>query len=125
MQDFLGMADEGDFKMVEGRHNVFELGDPRTFWLNVTNIALGVITGVCCLVLGKALFQEIMERVRGDKREKVQLDDYSYITPELGLTMADGGERVDKNRWTLRVEKHWDPPLEWSEEEPNIHRSVN
>jgi hypothetical protein len=104
---------------------VFEFGDPKTFWLNVTNIALGVITGVCILVLGKSLFQEIVARVRVDKRATAKVDDYSYMVPELGLTMADGGERVDKNRWNLTKEKHWDPPLERFGEEANIHRSVN
>jgi hypothetical protein len=107
------------------RHTVFEFGDPKTFWLNVTNIALGVVTGICVLVLGKALFQEMIQRVRADKREKVKLDEYSYMVPELGLTMADGGERLDKDRWSLREDKHWDPPLEKFGNEPNIHRSVN
>jgi hypothetical protein len=104
---------------------VFEFGDPRTFWLNVTNIALGVVTGICVLVLGKALFQEIMQRVRADKRENVKTDEYSYMVPELGLTMADGGERLDTDRWSFRKEEHWDPPFDRFGEEANIHRSVN
>jgi hypothetical protein len=104
---------------------VFEFGDPKTFWLNVTNIALGVVTGICILFLGKSLFQEIVQRVRAEKRATTKVDEYSYMVPELGLTMADGGERLDKDRWSLREEKHWDPPLERFSEEPNIHRSVN
>ncbi|MGB7623219.1 MAG: hypothetical protein WBN92_12780 [Terriglobia bacterium] len=104
---------------------MFEFGDPKTFWLNVTNIALGVVTGICILFLGKSLFQEIVQRVRAEKRAIQKVDEYSYMVPELGLTMADGGERVDKDRWSLGEEKHWDPPLERFNEEPNIHRSVN
>jgi hypothetical protein len=104
---------------------VFEFGDPKTFWLTVTNIALGVVTGICILFLGKSLFQEIVQRVRAEKRATTKVDEYSYMVPELGLTMADGGERLDKDRWSLREEKHWDPPFERFSEEPNIHRSVN
>jgi hypothetical protein len=41
---------------------------PDTFWLNFTNIALG----------------------RGD--------DHAFATPGLGVTMADGGERLEKDK---------------------------
>jgi hypothetical protein len=104
---------------------VFEFGDPKTFWLNVTNIALGVVTGICVLFLGKALFQEFVQRIRATRRSTVKLDEYSLMVPELGLTMADGGERLHPDREAFREEKHWDPPLDWFGEEPNIHRSVN
>jgi hypothetical protein len=104
---------------------VFEFGDPRTFWLNVTNIALGVVTGICVLVLGKALFKELIQRFRATGRATVKLDEYAYMVPELGLTMADGGERLNKDRWSLQEKKLWDPPFERFAEEPNIHRSVN
>ncbi len=47
------------------RFNMFDLLDPQTFWLNVTNIGLGIATLVCCLVIVLALFDDIAEHLKG------------------------------------------------------------
>jgi hypothetical protein len=38
---------------------MFDLIDPNTFWLNVTNVALGTVTLVCCIVVGYGVVQKI------------------------------------------------------------------
>jgi hypothetical protein len=75
--------------------NMFDINDPNTFWLNVTNIGLGVVTLICLAVVGYGVVQEVLVRVR--KRRTIEADDHAMLVPELGLTMADGGERIEKS----------------------------
>lgn len=74
------------------------------FWLNVTNIALGVIVVLAVLVIVYGVVWELMIRQRKrhrlhdlDKEMQTMLHGefaHSLPVPELGLTMADGGEHV-------------------------------
>jgi hypothetical protein len=65
---------------------------PDTFWLNFTNIALGLVTLACVLAIGAGVVRELLERRR---QQATAADDHAFATPELGLTMADGGRRID------------------------------
>ncbi len=67
---------------------------PDTFWLNFTNIALGLVTLACVLAIAAGVVRELVERRRG--HAAAAADDHAFVTPELGLTMADGGKRIDK-----------------------------
>jgi len=83
------------------------LNDPSTYWLNVMNFALGAVVVVCCLIVAYGVAQELAARRRkraaaaGLDREVSDLvaayDAHAFHTPELGLTMADGGEPVKKD----------------------------
>ena len=75
---------------------MFDLNDPNTFWLNITNIALGVVTLICCGVVGYGVVQEVLARVRKRKASLVEVDDHALVVTDLGITMADGGERVNE-----------------------------
>ncbi len=74
---------------------MFNFNDPNTFWLNVTNIVLGLVTLICCVAVGRGVYQDIRARLR--KRVPLRLDDHAFVISELGVTMADGGERLDKS----------------------------
>jgi hypothetical protein len=88
---------------------MFILDVPDTLWLNLTNIALGIVTLICLVAVGRVVFQEVMSRVRA-RVPRYQTDPHAAFVPELGLTMADGGTPVDED-------PHTDPP--------NIQRSEN
>ncbi len=73
-----------------------------TFWLNVTNAALGlVVLGavlIVCVVMVRAYLRakEPQAQAAGiDAELSAMLRDESHhlLVPELGLTMADGGEK--------------------------------
>ena len=66
-----------------------------TFWLDFTNIALGLVTLVCVIVVVAGVVRELGHRLLHAKK---LADDHAFDTPELGLTMADGGERIDRKR---------------------------
>jgi hypothetical protein len=80
--------------------------DPQTLWLNLTNAALGVVTLLAVLVVAGSVGRELMVR-RRKTRELNNLDAelatlvngggsaHILPVPELGLTMADGGEPVE------------------------------
>ncbi|MCX6622490.1 MAG: hypothetical protein NTY38_15775 [Acidobacteria bacterium] len=78
------------------------MGD--TFWLNVTNIGLGVVIFICVLVIAFGIAKDMLaRRVRrtameaemdGDLRAMVGEGGNLFAVPGLGLTMADGGEQT-------------------------------
>jgi hypothetical protein len=74
---------------------MFNSSDPAVQWLIITNLAMGAVVLVCCLLLGGAVLREIMHRLRKTATNPSVADDHAFQIPELGLTMADGGERED------------------------------
>lgn len=71
-----------------------EIFDPKTIWVNLTNIALGLVTLIACAIVAWGVASELYERAK--KRVRTTADDHSFAIPELGLTMADGGKKVDE-----------------------------
>ncbi len=70
-----------------------DIMDPKTFWLNLTNIALGVVTLLCFVAVGWGVLVEAFKRLRQRAGAAVHADDHAFAVPGLGLTMADGGRR--------------------------------
>lgn len=67
--------------------------DSAVLWLNITNFAMAGAVVVCFVLLGGAIVRELLGRLRMPHTA----DDHAFHVPELGLTMADGGEREDKS----------------------------
>jgi len=65
----------------------------ETMWLNFTNIALGLVTLACVIAVAAGVVHELGHRL---SHGKTLADDHAFETPELGVTMADGGERIDR-----------------------------
>jgi len=81
------------------------VGDPSTYWLNVTNIALGLVVLICCAAVALGVLQELAARRRKratDLDTEVSelvagyTDGHMFNVPGLGVTMADGGEVLRK-----------------------------
>lgn len=85
-------------------------GENWTMWLNITNFALGIVTLIALLVVFIAVGWDLLVRKTGkapevdlrhidaDLKALLQGGSHSFSVPELGLTMADGGERVDSSK---------------------------
>lgn len=73
-----------------------EFFDPQTVWVNVTNFLLGVVTLVCVGAVAWGVLVEVVERVRANAR--LAHDDHAFEVPGLGLTMADGGKKIDEEK---------------------------
>ena len=82
------------------------MNDPSTYWLTITNIALGLVTLICCVAVGIGVAQELAAKRKKKTalsrldREVADLvssyDGHAFHIPTLGLTMADGGEELGK-----------------------------
>jgi hypothetical protein len=64
--------------------------------LNLANGALGLATLICVVMVAWATVSEVLERVRA-RWARGAHDYHMFAVPELGLTMADGGEKVDES----------------------------
>ncbi len=63
-------------------------------WLNLTNAGLGLATLAGIAALAWAVLRDLREKAKS--RVAVHdLDPHAAFLPELGLTMADGGEKVE------------------------------
>jgi hypothetical protein len=75
--------------------------DPDSIWLNITNIVLGVVVVLCAAVMLGGIAHEFISRARKRRRIDAELDrdmrllndDRAFDSPNLGITMADGGEK--------------------------------
>jgi hypothetical protein len=92
----------------------------EAFWLNLTNVVLGLITLVCLAIVGRVAFKEIYARLAA-KRFRVPLeeDSHAFNLADLGITMADGGVRVDEAKYKARLDQEEFPDPD------NIIRSNN
>ena len=83
------------------------MNDPSTYWLTITNIALGLATLICIGAVGIGVLQELAAR-RKKRAALSKLDSevadlvasysdgHAFDIPSRGLTMADGGEESGK-----------------------------
>jgi len=80
-------------------------GENWTFWLMMTNYALGVITVLALIMVFVAVCWDLivlkvrearsMNNIDSELRAMLHAGSHSLSVPGLGMTMADGGERVE------------------------------
>lgn len=83
-------------------------GENWTLWLNITNFALGLVTLVALLVVSLSVGWDLMTRKAKSPAVDLRNIDadlkallhgsHSFTVPEFGLTMADGGEKVEPSK---------------------------
>ena len=72
--------------------------DSQILWLNLTNAGLGLATLAGIAALAWAVVRELGERARSRVPSREALDPHIAFVPGLGVTMADGGEKVDEDK---------------------------
>jgi hypothetical protein len=77
---------------------MFELTDPQIFWVNATNLVLGLVTLCCTALIASVVVNELIERWVGHLVDQTQGDGHAIHVSGLGLTMADGGEPTDDEK---------------------------
>lgn len=82
-------------------------GENWTMWLNITNLALGIVTLIAVLVVFFAVGWDLLVRkvkspalmdlrnIQGELERLLHGGSHSLSVPGLGLTMADGGEKIE------------------------------
>jgi hypothetical protein len=66
---------------------MFEMSDPRS-WTYFTNWVLVIVAFVAAGYIG---FRILLDK---RTRRSAQDDPHTFVLPDLGVTMADGGEKV-------------------------------
>jgi hypothetical protein len=65
------------------------------FWLLFVNVVLGLTTLACVIVIGRVAYREILDKRKMRRWLERLDDDHAFVFSDLGVTMADGGERTD------------------------------
>ncbi len=72
---------------------MIDLLNPETLW-TLTNQCIAAVVVVSGFIVARDIVQHLQLQFQ-PRQQRVRLDDHSFFVPELGLTMADGGERTD------------------------------
>ena len=92
-------------------------GENWAMWLNITNFALGIVTLVALLLVFFAVGWDLLVRQVKHVSTRVDLRNvdadlrallegsHSFAIPELGLTMADGGEKIEQPKTEIKNRK--------------------
>jgi hypothetical protein len=70
----------------------------EAFWLNLTNLGLGLVTLAVLVPIGIALGKEAFAHFRKQFSMAAGNETHSFVVGGLGLTMADGGERIPQKK---------------------------
>jgi len=97
---------------------MFNSMDSETLWLTITNVGLGIVTLICLIAVGSVIAKEVFADVRSKVRIPQLQDDHSFALDDLGITMADGGKRIDEKETAKKYNIEED-------DEKNIQRSEN
>lgn len=94
---------------------MFDPIESETLWLNVTNIVLGLVTLVCFAAVVGVTIREVAARARKRVPVFANNDSHTLVLSDLGITMADGGEKIDESQMNSTK----------NDDSSNIHRSNN
>jgi hypothetical protein len=83
--------------------------DPQTLWLNLTNLVLGLFTLGALATMVVAIVRELFAKRR--KTAEVSVPSAArrpgagrlFLLPDVGVTMADGGEPMAKTPENLKL----------------------
>jgi hypothetical protein len=72
------------------------LVDPKTIWLLLTNLILGLAVVVCSAMIVWCLMKDVLRRRRDKREESLVASDYLDGLENLGVSLPDGGKRIDE-----------------------------
>jgi len=98
---------------------VSDLFNTETGWLSLTNVVLGLAVLVCLVAVGRTAIQEMRAWATKRARATFAKDDHVFSLESLGITMADGGERLNE------MGKHAQQASDHPDDTPNVTRSDN
>ena len=75
----------------------------NSLWLSFTNIALGLVTLACVFAIAGGVARDLL--FRREKPATAARDEHAFATPTLGVTMSDGGERIDGGKSRPPIER--------------------
>jgi hypothetical protein len=73
---------------------MFHFAGNEAFWLNVTNLGLGLAVLAILVAVLFSAGKEALARFRQQMALRPRAATHAFVVGGLGLTMADGGERI-------------------------------
>jgi hypothetical protein len=98
---------------------MFGLFDSESLWLDITNVLIGLMTIIILYVVGRVTYKEIRIRAANRVRVPWEKDSHAFRISDLGITMADGGERIDEKKKNIL------PHFQDGDDPPNIESANN
>jgi hypothetical protein len=74
---------------------MFDFSDPRG-WQNITNMLLLAVALVAATYVAIGAFKQARSKSRKTAGSFGHEDPHTLVLPDLGITMADGGEKLEK-----------------------------
>ena len=76
---------------------MIDFATPENLW-TLTNLSIQAVVVVSGLVIARDVAKAFAYQFGAEaKTDRARVyDDHTFLVPELGLTMADGGERTDQ-----------------------------
>jgi hypothetical protein len=74
---------------------MFDFSDPRG-WQNITNMLLLAVALVAAVYVAIGAFKQARSKSRNAAGSYGHEDPHTLVLPDLGITMADGGEKIEK-----------------------------
>ena len=62
------------------------MNDPSTYWLTLTNAALGIVVLICCIAVGIGVLQEVAAR----RKKRAKLSQLDREVADLVASFQDG-----------------------------------
>jgi hypothetical protein len=72
---------------------MFDLSNPHS-WELVTNLALVLVAFIALVYIGAGAFRQAFSRGAARITNALRKDPHTLVLHDLGITMADGGEKI-------------------------------
>jgi len=76
---------------------MFDFSDPRS-WQEITNFLLVAVALVAAVYIGIGVYRQSHARTKKAFRAHPEVDTHTMILPDLGITMADGGDKIEDKK---------------------------
>jgi hypothetical protein len=84
---------------------MFDLSNPHS-WELVTNLTLVLVAFVAVVYLGAGIFQQALSRAAARVSSAFRKDPHTLVLHDLGITMADGGEKIQDAPPSSKADPH-------------------
>ena len=74
---------------------MFDFSDPRG-WQNITNMLLLAVALVAAAYVAVGAYKQARSKSRKTAGSFGHDESHTLVLPDLGITMADGGEKIEK-----------------------------
>jgi len=72
---------------------MFDLSNPHD-WELITNLGLVLVAFIAVIYIGAGRFQNVFTQAAARVSNSFRKDPHTLVLHDLGITMADGGEKV-------------------------------